>query len=886
MEHVSNPSAAPRPFAIAAIGGGLVFAEALPALRAALGKAEGAPAVVVQAPPGTGKTTLVPPLLANQQAPGLRTLVTQPRRVAVRSAARRLAQLDGSRLGERVGYSVRGEHHAGPQTQVEFLTPGLLLRRLLADPELTGVGAVIVDEVHERQLDTDLLIGLLMEVRELREDLSLVAMSATLDAPRFAALLGTGSGSDARPAPLVDSPSALHPLQVIWAPAPGPRQDDRGVRREFLHHVAATAALHHGRAVAANPHTDALVFLPGAREVNAVVSELRSLAPGTEILPLHGQIPAQEQDRAVSGRHAGEPARIIVSTALAESSLTVPGVRLVIDAGLSREPRKDAGRGMQGLVTVSASRAAAQQRAGRAARLGPGTVVRCYDERTFAAAPEHITPELLAADLTQAALTLAAWGTPRGEGLRLPDAPPAASLREAEATLRSLRAVDDAGRITSFGQVLASLPVEPRWGRALLSGSASVGAEAAAETVALATSDVRADGADLAAALRDVRSGRARGAEAVRRETQRLKRLAREHARGGMDAGVSRADSASGPARAAEGQATAATLGVVVALAWPERMARRVADQSYLLASGTRAALPPGSGLSGQEWIAIADVARAAGRVAAGTGAVIRSAAALTEEEARRAAGPLVGQRIVARFEDGRVRARKVSGLGAIEFSSTPVKPSAAEGRVAVAAALRADGLGLLHFGENAGSLRRRLAFLHRELGQPWPDVSEAALLDRLDDWLGPELERLAAGTPAHKVDLLDPLRRLLPWPAAARLEELAPQRLSVPSGNTAGIEYPEPGNDGPPVVSVKLQECFGWASTPRLADGRAPILFHLLSPARRPLAVTEDLASFWSGPYQQVRSEMRGRYPKHPWPEDPWTATATHLTKNRLAGR
>ncbi|RKW70258.1 ATP-dependent RNA helicase [Galactobacter caseinivorans] len=859
---------------------------------------------MVQAPPGTGKTTLVPPLLANQQAPGLRTLVTQPRRVAVRSAARRLAQLDGSRLGERVGYSVRGEHHAGPQTQVEFLTPGLLLRRLLADPELTGVGAVVVDEVHERQLDTDLLIGLLMEVRELREDLSLVAMSATLDAPRFAALLGTGSGSDARPAPLVDSPSALHPLQVIWAPGSGPRQDDRGVRREFLHHVAATAALHHGRAVAANPSTDALVFLPGAREVNAVVSELRSLAPGTEILPLHGQIPAQEQDRAVSGRQAGEPARIIVSTALAESSLTVPGVRLVIDAGLSREPRKDAARGMQGLVTVSASRAAAQQRAGRAARLGPGTVVRCYDERTFAAAPEHITPELLAADLTQAALTLAAWGTPRGEGLRLPDAPPAASLREAEATLRSLRAVDDAGRITSFGQLLASLPVEPRWGRALLSGAAWVGAQAAAETVALATSDVRADGADLAAALRDVRSGRARGAEAVRRETQRLKRLAREHARGGMVPGTTRTDGGSGPAStdgdsvpastdgdpvpvsAADRQATAGTLGAVVALAWPERIARRVADQSYLLASGTRAALPPGSGLSGQEWIAIADVARAAGRVAAGTGAVIRSAAALTEEEARRAAGPLMGQRIVARFEDGRVRARNVSGLGAIEFSSTPVKPSAAAGRVAVAAALRADGLGLLHFGENAGALRRRLAFLHRELGQPWPDVSEAALLDRLDDWLGPELERLAAGTPAHKVDLLDPLRRLLPWPAAARLEELAPQRLSVPSGNTAAIEYPEPGSDGPPVVSVKLQECFGWASTPRLADGRAPILFHLLSPARRPLAVTEDLASFWSGPYQQVRSEMRGRYPKHPWPEDPWTATSTHLTKNRLAGR
>lgn len=861
---------------------GLVFAEALPALGAALEggspearSPEDAPAVVVQAPPGTGKTTLVPPLVANllarQQRSGRRTLVTQPRRVAARSAARRLAQLDGSPSGERVGYSVRGEHHAGPDTLVEFVTPGLLLRRLLSDPELSGVGAVVVDEVHERQLDTDLLIGLLGEVRELRGDLILIAMSATLDAPRFAALLGTGSGPEARPAPLIDSPSALYPLEVIWAPAEGPRQDERGVRREFLHHVAATAARQHGRALAADPGTDALVFLPGAREVNAVVSELASLAPGTEVLALHGQIPAAQQDRAVSGRRPGEPPRIIVSTALAESSLTVPGVRLVIDAGLSREPRKDAARGMQGLVTVSASRASAQQRAGRAARLGPGTVVRCYDERTFAAAPEHITPEILAADLTQAALTMAAWGTPRGEGLRMPDAAPAAALREAETTLRSLRAVDAGGRITASGGLLAALPVEPRWGRALLDGAAWVGVDAAAEAVALATSDVRADGADLASALRDVRAGRARGAEAVRREAKRLKRLAQEYSREGIKAEAKRGHG---------------SLGVVVALAWPERMARRVADQRYLLASGTQAALPPGSGLSGQEWIAIADVSRAPGRVAAGTGAVIRSAAALSEEDARLAAGPLLGERVEARFEQGKVRARRISALGAIEFSSTPMKPGVAEGRAAVAAALRENGLGVLRWGEGAEALRRRMSLLHRELGAPWPEVTDAALLERLEDWLGPELERLAAGTPADRIELLDPLRRLLPWPAASRLDELAPQRLTVPSGNTAAIDYPEPGADGPPVVSVKLQECFGWAATPRLADGRVPILFHLLSPARRPLAVTEDLASFWSGPYQQVRSEMRGRYPKHPWPEDPWTATATHLTKNRLAGR
>jgi ATP-dependent helicase HrpB len=330
----------------------------------------------------------------------------------------------------------------------------------------------------------------------------------------------------------------------------------------------------------------------------------------------------------------------------------------------------------------------------------------------------------------------------------------------------------------------------------------------------------------------------------------------------------------------------AEAVGFVVALAFPDRVARRVpgTGERYLLSSGTRAGLPAGSGLAGHEWLAVAEVSRAEGRDAAGTGAVIRQAAPLTAETAASAARHLMSETVEAGFSQGKVSARRERRLGAIVLSSTPVRPSAPEGRAAVARALAKEGLGAIGWSKPADGLRRRLALLFRELGEPWPDVSEPALLARLDDWLAPELEALAGGAATSGIDLTDPLRRLLPWPDAARLGELAPEALDVPSGSRVRIDYPEAGHDdGRPVVAVKLQECFGWAETPRLVGGRVPVLFHLLSPARRPLAVTDDLASFWSGPYAQVRAEMRGRYPKHPWPEDPWTAPATARTKSRM---
>lgn len=846
------------PFDPSRIGRGLAFAAAVTELGAALDRSN---SVVVSAPPGTGKTTLVPPIIADR-VPG-RVIVTQPRRVAARAAARRLAQLDGSPIGSRVGFTVRGEHHVSASTRIEFVTAGVLLRRLLDDPGLDGVGAVIIDEVHERALGTDLLIGLLGEVRELREDLVLIAMSATLDAERFATVLGT----DTSPAPIVTQSAPAHPLEVHWAPCPTPRLDERGVTWAFLDHVASTAVAAHRTVVRNDPDADALVFAPGAREVSEIARRIRGLSAEFDVRELHGQIPAAEQDAVISGRSPGSPARIIVTTSLAESSLTVPGVRLVIDSCLSRAPQRDAARGMSGLVTGPTPKASAIQRSGRATRQGPGVVVRCVDERTFAAAPAQPAPEIAAADLTDAALLLACWGAPGGAGLRLVDPLPAGSLRDAVAVLRGLGAIDADGRATSDGRALAHIPTDPRLARALLLGSAVVGGRTAAEVIALLSGDLRVADGDAAGTLAALRTGRSPDSRRWEQEVRRLERFTPTRAapRGGPD-----------------------QTGLVIALAFPEWIARRV-DHSphgatFLLASGTRAGIT--GPLASSEWLAVADVTRAQGRAAAGTGATIRSAAVLSEGEAEQAAAHLITDRVEAQFVDGRVVARRERRIGAIIRSSVPVRVQADDGgRDAARRAIEDHGLGMFTWSDAADGLRRRLALLHRELGSPWPDVSDAALLRTLDSWLGPELSDLAAGTPAARLDLASALRRVLPWPEAVDLDALTPERLEVPSGSRVRVDYPPiDGSVARPVVAVKLQECFGWAETPRLVAGRVPVLFHLLSPAGHPLAVTDDLASFWAGPYAQVRAEMRGRYPKHPWPEDPWSAAPTRHTTRRAA--
>ena len=937
--------------------------------------------LVLTAPPGTGKTTLVPPLLADvltdiaastpQRTPG-RVVVTQPRRIAARAAARRLADLLGEEVGGTVGYAVRGERRAGPDTRIEVVTAGLLLRRLQRDPELSGVDAVILDEVHERSLDSDLLLALLADARAaLREDLTLVAMSATLDADRLRRILGGSSGgasdgtsggasngtSDGA-APLVEVPGRLHPLEEVWAP-PGRtgRLGPRGVPREFLAHVAATVE----RALAERSG-GVLVFLPGAREVDDVVSRLRGAAPeGVDVLPLHGRLPASAQDAALAPSPAGQR-RVVVATNVAESSLTVPGVRVVVDSTLAREPRLDVARSMSGLVTVGVSRAAGVQRAGRAGREGPGVVYRCCSPTDWARSPLAPTPEILSADLTGAALELAVWGVPDGAGLAWVDEPPAAALGAARGALERL-GLAGADGVTPLGRAVAGLPAGVREARALLATAPFLGARRAARATALLTADLRAPGGDLTALARQVRTGGA-GSGAWKSETRRLEQACRRAAAeqswapeapgsesGGPQApdalGTSgspgtgrgreetgRPDGVGGDALRGGDGAGAHDLESAVALvagtAQPQWIARRRGpapqagkEAHYASVAGTGLRLPAGSALAESEWLAVAGVDLTSGR----GDALIRAAAPLAEQTALELAGAWLAEEERTVWEGGRLRTERLRRLGAITLTTTPGPPpgptAVAEAVVARVRAEGADaGLGVLPWDEEALGLRARLALLHEHLGEPWPDMSDAALAERAEEWLAPAVVSLAGqaggshgvdgpGESAsgsegrrfslERLDVAQALRALLPWPQAAHLDELVPERIEVPSGSQVRVDYTaavggaagaagsvgsvgstEARQVGRPVLAVRVQECFGWAATPRIVEGRVAVLLHLLSPARRPVAVTDDLASFWEQGYPQVRAEMRGRYPKHAWPEDPWNAPATRGTGRR----
>ncbi|MBM9461685.1 ATP-dependent helicase HrpB [Nocardioides sp. zg-536] len=816
----------------------------LPALDEALRSTGTA---VVHAPPGTGKTTLVPPAVA-QSVDG-RVVVTQPSRIAARAAARRLAQLLGEPVGETVGYAVRGDRKVGRATRVEVVTTGLLLRRIQHDPELAGVGAVVLDEVHERHLDADLTLALLVDIRANLRDLSLVAMSATIEAERTASLLGG--------APVVTVPGALHPVQTVWCPPPPGvrRTDDRGITPGFHDHVAATVR----RALA--EHTgDVLVFVPGVAEVDATVRRLAGL--DVDVHPLHGRLPGAAQDRALQ---EGPRRRVVVSTAVAESSLTVPGVRIVVDAGFSREPRTDHRRGLASLVTVAVSKAAAEQRAGRAGRLGPGAVLRCWSEAEHAHLAAHPEPEIATADLTAFALEVACWGSTDVRDLALLDQPPAHALASAREVLVELGALTEDGRATARGRLIAGVPTDPRLARALLDGAPLVGTKRAAEVVAMLSEDVRAPGADLVAALRGLRAGERSGA--WRSQVTRLQKIADAQAAQESDKGAGHSH------RLTDDVA----VGLVVALAHPDRIARkRAGSSSYLMASGTGAALDPRDPgpLAGLEWLAVGDAERRAGQ----REARIRAAAPLTEDLALEAAGSVWREVDEVTWTGGRVVARRRTLLGAIELSSVPLPDPPTE---AVAAAIRealaSEGIGLLTWTEAATALRARLDFLHRALGDPWPDVSDTALTENLESWLGPQLARVRSAADLRRIDVTSALRALLPWPQAGRLDELAPERVQVPSGSTVRIDY----TGEQPVLAVRLQEVFGWRDVPVLADGRVPLLLHLLSPARRPAAVTADLDSFWDNGYPGVRADLRGRYPKHSWPEDPRTAPATARTNN-----
>ena len=846
---------------------------------------------VVTAPPGTGKTTLLPPAVAvaleGHEASAGRVLVTQPRRVAARAAARRIARLLGEEVGGQVGYSVRGDSRVSERTRVEMVTPGVALRRLQRDPELPGVAGLVIDEFHERDLDTDLALAFALDARSaLREDLFIALTSATLEASRTVLWLREATGAE--PA-LVDIPGDIFPLELRYAPPPrgveavGAIGNERvGVRREYLAHVARTV-----EDTVESTEGSVLVFLPGVGEIEAVRGTMS--VPGIEVLTLHGQLSAAEQDRALSPT---DQRRVILSTSIAESSLTVPGVSVVVDAGLAREPRFDAGRSLSSLVTVPASLARLEQRAGRAARTGPGIAVRVMDPVDVARRPAQSAPGIATQDLTDARLQVAAWGTPV-EDLALLDAPPAGTWQAAGERLSSLGAIDEAGAATALGRTLASLPLDPPLGRALLAASALLGASKAARFVALLSEDVRAPGADLGGLERrlgrggDAGVGRAQAAR-VKGTEARLKHLASRLADRelvGLDLpGADAPDATRGNARGAGGSRATRRgvrsredeLALTCALAYPQWIARRrPASSAYILAGGVGGELPDGSPLEGQEWLAVASIDRAP----ASRHARILAAVPLSEEDALAAGSALLVTRTDALIDKGVLRATRTRSLGAIPLSSSPARTlSDEEATALVAQHLASRGLGELGWGKEASSLRERMRAVHNAFGEPWPDVSDEALADSAHQWLAPWGRRLASGTPLSQVSMLDVLRSLLPWPEAARLDELAPEKLPIPSGGTRPIDW----SGAHPVLTLRVQQAFGWTDTPRLLDGRVPLVLHLTDPAGRPAAVTSDLTSFWAGPYRDVRAQLRGRYPKHPWPEDPLHTEPTNRAKRR----
>ncbi|MGN2364155.1 ATP-dependent helicase HrpB [Streptomyces luridiscabiei] len=816
---------------------------AVPALRRAL---DDRGVAVLCAPPGTGKTTLVPLVLAGLtgEGPVRRVVVAEPRRIAARAAARRMAWLLGEQPGGRIGFTVRGERVAGRDTVVEVVTTGVLLQRLQRDQELAGVDMVIIDECHERHLDADTVAAFLLDVREaIRPDLRLVAASATTDAEGWARLLGD--------APVVEAQGVSYPVEVVWAPPARPVKPPHGMRVDpaLLTHVAATV-----RRALGEREGDVLCFLPGVGEISRVAGQLAGA--DAEVLQVHGRAPAAVQDAVLAGSSGGR--RVILATSVAESSLTVPGVRAVVDSGLAREPRTDHARGLSALTTVRASQAAGRQRAGRAGREAPGAVYRCWEQAEDGRLARFPAPEIKVADLAAFALQAACWGDPGACSLALLDPPPAGAMGAAREVLEAIGAVDAEGRVTARGVRMSRLGLHPRLARALLDGAEEAGARRAAEVVALLSEEPpREYGDDLAAALRTARRGQDGYAARWKQEVRRLSSQVE-----GAGSGESRSDDA--------------VVGLVAALAFPERVARARGDGAFLMVSGTGAELRDSSRLRSAPWLAVA----VADRPSHAASARVRLAAVVDEPTALLAAGHLRVRGEEVRWVDGEVVARSVDRVGAVELSVRPLKqPDPELVRGALVEGLRREGLGLLRWTRDSEQFRLRLAFLHRVLGGPWPDVSDEALLAETGAWLEPELSRARRRSDLGRIDAGQALRRLLPWATgeAVRLDELAPERIEVPSGSRIRVEY---GGEQP-VLAVKLQELFGLSETPRVAG--VPVLVHLLSPAGRPAAVTADLASFWQNGYKAVRAELRGRYPKHPWPEDPRTVQATRYTSARL---
>jgi len=802
--------------------------EALPELKAALSASN---AAVLVAPPGAGKTTVVPlELLGEPWRGDGRIIVLEPRRLAARAAAERMAKTLGERVGETVGYRVRLQSRISAATRIEVVTEGVFTRMVLADPELAGVACVIFDEFHERSLDADLGLALARDAqRLLRDDLRLLVMSATLDGAAVARLLDE--------APVVESLGRMYPVETRYL-----GRDDR-LRLEDQAVRAVERAL-------AEETGSLLVFLPGQGEILRTAERLAERnRPNVEIAPLYGALDPRDQDRAIEPAAEGRR-KVVLATSIAETSLTIQGVRVVIDCGLARVPRFDPASGLTRLATVRVSRAAADQRRGRAGRTEPGACYRLWDEAETRALPAYADPEILDADLSGLALDLARWGAKDAADLAFLDPPPAAAFTEARALLRRLEALDADGVLTAHGRALAEFPLAPRLAHMVLKAADTGQAPRAARIAALITErGLGGRDADLRHRLESLdrdRSPRARDAKAL---ADRWAGLSGKPGRG-----------------------EPLSDGLLLAFAYPERVAKARGGQGeFQLVSGRGAFLEPTDALAREPWLAIAELGGGDRRDR------ILLAAPLEPAE-------LVAFRdqfeVEERLEEsggGRLRAKRLTRLGRLvireEIDDSPDPALIAR---ALADRVRREGVAILPWGDAATSLRERAAFLHAR-DPAWPDLSDAALLAQLDDWLAPVLMGLR-GLNALKPDVLDgALRTLVPWDQQRRLEAEAPARWTAPTGNSFAIDY---AAEAGPRVDVRVQEVFGLGVHPTVAG--TPITMSLLSPGHRPIQTTKDLPGFWKGSWKDVRSDMRGRYPKHVWPEDPATAAPTARAKPR----
>jgi ATP-dependent helicase HrpB len=795
-------------------------------------------AAVLVAPPGAGKTTRVPlALLDELWARGKKIIVLEPRRIAARASAERMAKTLGERAGETVGYRVRFGSKVSRATRIEVVTEGIFSRQILDDPELNGVAAVLFDEFHERSLDADLGLALARDAQTgLREDLRLLVMSATLDGARVAKLLGD--------APVVESEGRAFPVETRYLS----RKPDMPLERQMADSIA--------QALRADPGS-VLAFLPGAAEIRRTQNflEERVKDAATEIVPLFGALDASVQDRAIAPAPKGQR-KVVLATSIAETSLTIEGVRIVVDSGLARVPRYEPDIGLTRLETVRASRAAVDQRRGRAGRTEPGICYRLWDEPQTASLAAYTQPEILSADLSSLVLDLAQWGVSDPATLAFLDPPPAAALKEGKSLLEELGALDADGRITAEGRKLRALALPPRLARMIVDSDRFGSGENAAEIAAILTErGLGGDNVDLNHRLDQFRRDRSQRASSAR---DLARRWASQVA-------------ASSSQRDAE-----LSTGVMLAFAFPDRVAKNRGNGSFVLANGRGASVEQTSALARASYIAVGELT---GTAAAGR---ILLAAPISEDEIETQFADHIESSDEITFDRNALalRARRRKTLHAITLSEAPLalSPSAETARI-FADGLIAAGLDRLPWSRAAKQWRDRVTFLRKAEGESWPDLSDDGLIAAAADWLVPALYDKTSLKEFFAGDLSEALLTLLPWELRARLEREAPTHFEAPTGTMLAIDYEaEQG----PTIAVRLQELFGLNTHPSIAKGKVPLVLELLSPAQRPVQVTRDLPGFWRGSYAAVRSDLRGRYPRHPWPEDPATALPTRRVKPR----